>query len=311
MNPYYKDYGEYLSEEFPGIKVQKLSINAGFSCPNRNGMIGRGGCIYCDNTTFTPGYCFNSGSIVGQLEAGKQFFSRKYPSMKYLAYFQSFTNTFTDGIAETSGNPGGAIAKLDSIYRSALDVKDIVGLVIGSRPDCMPDEVIDLLCRLNRERKIIVELGAETSFDQTLQLVNRGHTWAQTEDAVRRLTDSGLSVGLHFICGLPGETEEMILSTVRRAIRLPIDSLKFHHLQVIKGTALDRMVGRGELDLNTFTLESYLDLCVRIVKTVPRKIAIERFLASSPPEKVIAPKWGIKNYEFTNLLLNRLRSCLS
>lgn len=303
MNPYFKDYGEYIGEVFPGIKVQKLSVNAGFSCPNRDGTIGRGGCIYCDNTTFTPAYCFGTKTIKSQIEAGKKFFSRKYPSMKFLAYFQSFTNTFP------GGNPGDEdnVASLERLYRDALDDEDVLGLIIGSRPDCFSDEIVAMLSALNREYPVFVELGAETSYNETLRIINRGHSWEQTCDTAIRLANAGIRVGLHLICGLPGETVTMILKNIERACRLPIDSLKLHHLQVIESTPLHRMITSGDLTVEPFSMEDYLELCVKIVATVPRNIAIERFLASAPPVKVVAPKWGIKNYEFTNLLLNRLK----
>lgn len=300
MNPYYKDYSEYLSEIFPGIKVQKLSVNVGFSCPNRDGTIGKGGCIYCDNTTFTPAYCFGVDSVKGQIESGKRFFARKYPEMKYLAYFQSYTNTFS--------RDGSGVSHLEALYIQALEEEDVVGLVIGSRPDCFPQEVVEMLGRLNRRCPVFVELGAESAHDATLRLINRGHTWSQTEDAVKRLSAAGIRTGLHLICGLPGETEEMMLQTIDRACALPIDSLKLHHLQVIDGTLLHRKMESGDMEVRPFDMEAYLGLCVRIIRRVPRHIAIERFLASSPPQKVVAPKWGVKNYEFTNLLLKRLKT---
>lgn len=305
MNPYYKDYNEYITEIFPGMKVQKLSINAGFSCPNRDGTIGRGGCIYCDNTSFTPSYCFGRNTVKEQVEAGKLFFARKYPAMKFLAYFQSYTNTFVkraNGVGVSSG-----VDSLERLYRDALEQEDVVGLIIGSRPDCFPEEVVEMLGRLNLEYPVFVELGAETSHNPTLELINRGHTWEQTCDAVDRLTKAGIRCGLHLIFGLPGETEEMMLATVERACRLPVDSLKLHHLQVIASTPLHEGYQSGRITVDPFSMDVYLELCVKIIGIVPRRIAIERFLASSPPEKVVAPKWGIKNYQFTNLLLNKLK----
>lgn len=305
MNPYYKDYNEYITEIFPGMKVQKLSINAGFSCPNRDGTIGRGGCIYCDNTSFTPSYCFGPNTVKEQVEAGKRFFARKYPAMKFLAYFQSYTNTFVkrgNGVGVSSG-----VDSLERLYRDALEQEDVVGLIIGSRPDCFPEEVVEMLGRLNLEYPVFVELGAETSHNPTLELINRGHSWEQTCDAVDRLTKAGIRCGLHLIFGLPGETEEMMLSTVERACRLPVDSLKLHHLQVIASTPLHEGYQSGRITVDPFSMDDYLELCVKIIGIVPRRIAIERFLASSPPEKVVAPKWGIKNYQFTNLLLNKLK----
>lgn len=280
-----------MREKFPGRKVQKISVNAGCSCPNRDGTIATGGCIYCDNSSFTPAYCFHSGSVASQLEEGKKFFSRKYPEMQYLAYFQSFSNTF-----------GRPLSELEALYCEAMSVEDVVGIIIGTRPDTLPEEVVGLLGRLNREVPVIVEIGAETSFDDTLRLINRGHTWAQVEDAVRRLNAAGVAVGLHLIAGLPGETDEMVLQTVGKAVALPIESLKLHHLQVLAGTRLASMWQKGEIEVKPYDVEQYIALCRKIIEMVPKHIAIERFLASSPPEKVLAPKWGLKNYQFVNML---------
>ncbi len=294
MNPYYKDYAQYLNERFPGEKIQKISINAGFSCPNRDGSIGSGGCIYCDNKSFTPSYCFESGSVSAQIEKGKKFFSKKYPRMKYLAYFQSFSNTF--------GDPGF----LEDIYYEALNEKDVVGLIIGTRPDCIDNGILTLLKSINKEYPVFVELGAESSWNTTLRLINRGHVWEKTVESVSSLHEAGLDVGLHLIMGLPGENEKMMLQTVKRVCSLPIDSLKFHHLQVLKGTKLHTMIEEKKIEIKPFDLNDYIDLCVKIINLVPPKIAIERFLASSPSESVISPKWGLKNYEFVNMLHNRL-----
>lgn len=296
MAEYYKDFGDYMAEKFPGIKVQKISVNAGFSCPNRDGTIGRGGCIYCDNSSFTPGYCFSNESISSQLNAGKAFFARKYPKMKYLAYFQSFSNTF-----------GRPVEELEQMYREAMNVEDVVGVIIGTRPDTLPQETVGMLGRLNKEMPVIVEIGAETSHDATLELINRGHSWRDVEDAVKRLHEAGISSGLHLIAGLPRETSEMTLETVRKAVALPIDSIKLHHLQILRNTRLAQLWESGKLSVEQFTVEKYIDLCIKIINLVPRKIAIERFLASSPPDKVLSPHWGLKNYEFTNLLKNKLK----
>lgn len=295
MNPFYTDYPEYLGRFFPGIKVQKISVNAGFSCPNRDGTLGYGGCIYCDNTSFTPSYCFDSGNVSEQIEAGKSFFSRKYPEMKFLAYFQSYTNTLSSDTGY-----------LENIYREAMKASDVVGIIIGTRPDSLPDNVVSLLAGLNKEKKVFVELGAESAHDQTLRLVNRGHVWDDTVSAVRRLSESGLSVGIHLIAGLPGEDDDMVLDTVRRAVELPVESLKMHHLQVLRGTPLERLLENGKISVKNYTVEDYIELCVKIIKLVPQNVAIERFLSSSPPRKVLMPKWGMKNYEFTTRLLHRL-----
>ncbi len=298
MNPFYKDYNEYIGEVFPDMKVQKISVNAGFSCPNRDGTISRGGCIYCLNESFTPGYCMSGKErgVSAQLSAGKQFFARKYPHMKYLAYFQSFTNTFAP------------VGTLESLYSEAIDTEDVVGLVVGTRPDCLPDETISILGHIAEQKPVFVELGAESSHNDTLKRINRGHDWECVCDATRRLHTAGIHVGLHLIAGLPGERPAHVLETVSRAVSLPVKSLKLHHMQVLRGTPLARMAENGTADLWLFTLDEYLDLCCRIIELVPHHICIERFLASAPPHTVLSPKWGLKNHEFTAMLHNRLRA---
>lgn len=297
MNPWYKDYSEYLAEKFPGCKVQKLSVDAGFSCPNRDGTIGKGGCIYCDNRSFTPSYCDSRESVALQLRRGKEFFARKYPEMKYLAYFQSFTGTHTS-----------AVGYLRALYEEALRQKDIVGLIVGTRPDSLPPQVLDLLEEINRTHPVFVEIGGETSHDRTLRLINRCHTWRQTVEAVEQLAARGIETGIHLIAGLPGENSEDILATVNRVKEMPVGSIKMHQLQIIRGTKLHSMWLNGEITVNSFTVDEYLDLCVSVVETIGRRIAIERFLASAPPGLVVSPNWGLKNYQFTNLLHNRLRN---
>lgn len=299
MNPYYTDYAEYLQRIFPGRKVQKLSIDAGFSCPNRDGTIGTGGCIYCDNRTFSPAYCRESESVTAQIEAGKRFFARKYPDMEYLAYFQAYTNTH------------GPIGKLMALYREALSCEGVAGLIIGTRPDCISSELLSELSALNREHPVIVEYGAETSHNATLALLNRGHTWEDTCRAAERTAEAGLSCGLHLIAGLPDETDEMILQTIGRCTQLPIDTLKIHQLQVIRGTELARRVAEGTIKVHIRTLEEYVELCARIAERVPRRIAIERFVSQAPPDITLAPRWGVKNYQFANMLLNRLKETAS
>jgi hypothetical protein len=290
----YKNYAAYLAELFPGVKVQKISINAGFQCPNRDGTIGVGGCIYCNNKAFSPAYCHEEHDVARQIAEGRAFFSRKYKEMKYLAYFQNYTNSYE------------SVARLRALYMEALSQEDVVGLVIGTRPDCVSEECLDMLAAL--DAVVMVEYGAESSHDATLRLINRGHTWEDTVRAVTLTAAKGLRCGLHLIAGLPGESDDDVLTTVERACRLPIDSLKLHHLQVLWGTRLASMVERNEIEVVPYTPERYLDLCVKIVAMVPPHIAIERFLAQSPPQMVIMPKWNLKNYQFTNLLANRLKA---
>lgn len=290
MNPYYRDFSDFLSEHFDG-KMQKLTVNAGFTCPNRDGTRGVGGCTYCNNQSFNPDYCSPQLSVADQLLRGKEFFAKKYPDMGYLAYFQAYTNTHGD------------IDRLMHLYREALGVDGVRGLIIGTRPDCMPPELLERLAGLCREGYfVMVEYGAESSHDSTLERINRCHTWAETVDAVIRTKNAGIPVGLHFIMGLPGESRGDMLQTVAEINRLPVDTVKFHQLQLIRGTRMARDVEAGLYDITRFTPEEYLDLCVAIVKTLRRDIAVERFVSQSPPELLIYPRWGLKNYQFTNRL---------
>lgn len=289
----YRDFSDFLATHFAG-KIQKISINAGFSCPNRDGTLGTGGCTYCNNQTFNPSYCAPSLTVTEQLEEGKRFFARKYPLMRYLAYFQAYTSTHGD------------IERLKSLYEEALAVDGVVGLIIGTRPDCMPDELLDYLESLAARCFVLVEYGAESSHDSTLELINRCHTWGQTVEAVNRTATRGIHVGLHMIMGLPGESLEMMLSSVDALSALPIDTVKFHQLQIIRGTRLARDIEMGLYDVPRMSVEEYIDLCAMIVQRINPSIAIERFTSQSPEELLIYPKWGLKNYQFVNLLHRRL-----
>lgn len=293
MKPY-RDYADFLAERFDG-KVQKLTVDAGFTCPNRDGTLGRGGCTYCNNRSFSPGEG-SSLSVAEQIAAGKRFFARKYPDMRYLAYFQSYTNTH------------GPIGRLLELYRQALADDEVVGLIIGTRPDCVDEALLRELAEINKEKRVIIEYGAESACDATLQLVNRCHTWADTVRAVEMTRAAGIDTGIHLILGLPGENLATMLSTVDAVNRLLPDTVKFHQLQIVRGTRLAQQWERGEVEVEEFTVEGYLDLCVEIVRRLDPRIAIERFTSSSPADLLLSPRWGLKNYEFTNLLQKRLKA---
>ena len=290
----YYDFAEFLAKHFT-YKVQKISINAGFTCPNRDGNKGKGGCTYCNNQTFNPDYCKPVMSVSEQLIKGKQFFARKYPNMKYLAYFQAYTNTY------------GELQHLKNLYEEALDVEDVVGLVIGTRPDCMPDELLQYLKELSKRVFVLVEYGVETSNNETLQIINRGHTWEDAVDAVNRTHAHGLPCGVHLIVGLPGERIEDILATADAVSILPISTVKLHQLQLIKGTRLAQQVADGEIEVMQWSAQEYIDVCLAFMRRLSPHIAIERFVSQSPEHLLISPRWGLKNYEFTNLLQNRIR----
>ena len=290
----YRDFADFLAGYFP-YKVQKLAINAGFTCPNRDGSKGIGGCTYCNNQTFNPSYCAPRLSVAEQIEEGKSFFGRKYPDMRYLAYFQAYTNTHGD------------IDRLMALYREALAQPMVEGLIIGTRPDCVPDKLLDELESLSREKFVMIEYGAETSHNVTLDRINRCHTWEDTVDAVTRTVARHIPVGLHLIIGLPGEDDQMILETIDRISALPIDTVKLHQLQLIRGTRMARDIEQGLYDVPVFTADSYIDLCCRIIERISPSIAIERFVSQSSDNLLISPRWGLKNYQFTNLLNNRIK----
>ena len=293
MSELYNEFGQWLREQFP-YKVQKISINAGFTCPNRDGTRGWGGCTYCNNQTFNPDYCRTEKSVTEQLEEGRRFFARKYPDMKYLAYFQAYTNTYGD------------TNRLIKLYEEALATPDVVGLVIGTRPDCMPDELLDYLTELNKRTFLLVEYGIESTNDNTLQRINRGHTFAETVEAVRRTAERGIRVGGHVILGLPGEGREELMFQASELSDLPLTTLKMHQLQLIRGT---RMVHEYELhptDFHLYDVDEYIDLVIDYVEHLRPDLVLERFVSQSPKSLLIAPDWGLKNHEFTARLRHRM-----
>lgn len=290
----YNDFSAWLSTLFP-YKVQKISLNAGFTCPNRDGTVGYGGCTYCNNQTFNPAYCRTEKSVTEQLEEGKQFFARKYPDMKYLAYFQAYTNTY------------GELQELKRKYEEALQVPDVVGIVIGTRPDCMPDELLDYLEELNRRTFLIVEYGVESTDNATLKRINRGHTFEAAEEAIRRTAEKGIRVGVHIILGLPGETNEQLIQQAGVLSSLPITTLKLHQLQLIKGTRMAAEFEKQPEDFHLYTADEYIDLVIDYVEHLNPRIVLERFVSQSPKELLIAPDWGLKNHEFTDKVRKRMR----
>lgn len=289
----YNEYGPWLKAQL-GMKVQKISLNAGFTCPNRDGSVGTGGCTYCNNQTFNPDYCSTSKSITQQLEEGKRFFSRKYPDMKYLAYFQAYTNTY------------GSLGSLMSKYEEALSVPDVVGIVIGTRPDCMPDVLLDYLEELNHRTFLIVEYGIESVYDSTLKRINRGHTHACTVDAINRTAARGIKVGAHVILGLPGETHDDMVNEASILSSLPISLLKLHQLQLIKGTKMAEEYETSPSDFHLFTPDEYIDLVIDFVERLRPDIILERFVSQSPSSLLAVPGWGLKNYEFVDKVRQRL-----
>ena len=253
-----------------------------------------GGCIFCDNKSFNPAYCSRQKSVTEQLEDGKQFFARKYPEMKYLAYFQAYTNTYE------------AVDKLKALYEEALAVEDVVGIVIGTRPDCVSPELFDYLEELNQRTFLIVEYGIESCNDETLRYINRGHDFACTRRAVEETARRGIFVGGHIIMGLPGEDASESLRQAPIVSSLPLTMLKIHQMQIIKGTKLAKLY--AERPFHLYTVEEYIDLITQYIQLLRKDLVLERFVTQSPSDMLIAPKWGLKNYEFTNLLNNKLKA---
>ena len=284
----YNDFGTWLRKQFPDFRVQKISIDAGFTCPNRDGRISTGGCTYCDNRTFNPSYCDRNKSIREQLKEGKDFFNRKYSDMKYLAYFQAFTNTY------------GSVDLLKKLYEEALQEEDIVGLVIGTRPDCISTPLLDYLEQLSRQTFLIVEYGIESANNETLRRINRGHTFECSKKAVEMTAERGILTGGHIILGLPGEDREESLRQAPIISSLPLNILKIHQMQIIKGTRLAEEYLQNPFPL--YTVEEYVCLIADYISLLRKDLVLERFVSQSPPELLIAPRWGLKNYQFVHLL---------
>ena len=292
--PLYNEFLVFLKRYLP-YKVQKISLNAGFTCPNRDGSKGYGGCTYCNNQTFNPDYCRTEKPITRQLEEGKLFFSRKYSEMKYLAYFQAYTNTY------------GELESLKRKYEEALSVDGVVGLVIGTRPDCMPDALLRYLEEINKHTFLLVEYGIESTNDVTLKRINRGHTFQSTIDAVERTVSCGILTGGHVILGLPGETHESIVSQAKELSQLPLTTLKMHQLQLIRGTRTALEYEQHPEDFHLFDVDEYIELVIDYVEHLRPTLVLERFVSQSPKELLIAPDWGLKNYEFIHRVQKRMK----
>lgn len=288
----YNDFGSWLRSHFP-FKVQKISVDAGFSCPNRDGRISTGGCSFCNNSTFNPPYCDKNKKIKEQLETGKRFFSRKYPDMRYMAYFQAYTNTY------------GTVEHLKSMYEEALETESVVGIVIGTRPDCVDDELLDYLAQLSRQTFVIVEYGIESANNDTLMRINRGHTFECSCRAIKETAERGIITGGHVILGLPGEDAEESLRQATLISSTKLNILKIHQLQIIRGTKLEREYQKNVFSL--YTAAEYISLLARYIRLLRKDLVLERFTSQSPKELLVAPDWGLKNHEFANLFVNYLR----
>ena len=288
----YNNYNQHLRDIF-GARIQKISINAGFTCPNRDGTKGVGGCTFCNNVSFSPEYCLPTKDVVTQMKEGIDFFSR-YHGPKYLAYFQSFTNTYS------------SLSTLKKYYESIFELDNVIGIVVATRPDCVDSYLLDYYQDIAKEKYVMIEYGIESTSDVTLQRINRGHTYSDSVRAVEETHKRGINVGAHLILGLPGERETDFISHAKKINELPLDMLKLHQLQIVKGTVLEKQWQNGSADLMTFTMNEYIDLCIRFLEQLKPTIGIERFISQSPKDLLIYPDWGVKNFEFIAKLQKRM-----
>lgn len=279
-----------------GERLQKLVIDAGFTCPNRDGTVGYGGCSYCDNAAFHPGYSIPGKSLIRQIDEGIEFHHRRYPKVNhYLAYFQSYSNTYA------------SLEKLKTLYGEALSHPSVVGLVIGTRPDCVDEEKLDYLASLAVEKVIVVEYGIESCYDKTLLRINRGHDFETARKAVEMTAKRGIDVGAHFILGLPGESREMLLDQCSVISSLPLTSVKFHQLQIVKGTRMEKEYDNNPYEFLRLNLSEYLDLVIDILERLRPDLCIERVAGEVPPRFVRETPWGlIRNDGILRLLDKRL-----
>lgn len=289
----YNDFSTHIKSVY-SERIQKVSIDAGFTCPNRDGSKGVGGCTFCNNNTFNPAYCVPTKSIASQIDQGVAFFAPKYKTQKYLAYFQAYSNTYSE------------IVDLKQKYQEALAKPEVVGLVIGTRPDCVSEELLDYFAELKNHTDLTIEYGIESTIDRTLELINRGHTYQESVDAILKTANRGITVGGHLILGLPGESYGDILSHAGEISKLPLNYLKLHQLQIVKGSQLGRDYMSGKYTGKLFTLDEYINLVIDFLELLSPKIIMERFISQSPGDLLIAPKWGVKNFEFVAKVERRL-----
>lgn len=290
-NRRFNSYSNYFTKQFGG-RVQKISIDAGFSCPNRDGKISTGGCTFCSNAAFNPSYCRPEKSIRQQIEEGIEFHQKRYRrANQYLAYFQPFSNTYKP------------LAELKRIYSEALEVPSILGIVIGTRPDLIDEAILQHLNEIQKTHYVMLEYGVESVYDETLKRVNRGHNFATAERAIRMTADYGIPCGAHFIFGLPGECKEMMLCAAEVISRLPLTTVKFHQLQIFKGTKMaDEYIQHPE-HFHLFDLEEYIDFVIDFAERLNPDIVIERFAGEVPPRFLVSEPWMKLRYDE---VLNRI-----
>lgn len=291
----FHSYAAYFRRLF-GERVQKVAVNAGFTCPNRDGTSGEGGCTFCNNGAFTPSYCTPAKSVGQQIDEGIEFHRRRYrASSRYLVYFQSFSNTYAP------------LERLRELYDEALAHPDVAGIVVGTRPDCVDEEKLDYFAEVARERYVALEYGIESTCDETLRAVNRGHDFACARRAVEMTAGRGIHVGAHFILGLPGETDEMLLAQADRINALPLTTVKFHQLQVFRGTAMAAEYDADPARFRFWEVDEYIDFFVEILRRLRPSLVVERFASEAPPRYHYGRNWGlVRNEQLLAMLEKRL-----
>lgn len=304
----YLPYSEWIKKHLGEGRIQKLSVNGGFGCPNRDGTLAFGGCTYCSNESFTPPYCHKDKPIAQQLEEGKSFFRHKYPSQRYLAYFQDYSGSYFHGAGKNGdGGIHIEVERLKPLYEEALNVDGVIGLVIATRPDCVSGQWLDYLQSLQEQGHFIeVEYGVESTHDATLRRINRGHDYATACLAVSETKRRGITTCVHLILGLEGESHEMMLNMADDMNALKPDIVKLHQLQIVKGTRLAQRYEKGENVGTLFSLDAYIDMVVQFLSRLNNDICVERFVSQVPSEYLIAPRWGMKNFEFVDRVKKRL-----
>ena len=281
----FNSYKRFLTQKF-GTRTQKLTLDAGFSCPNRDGSIGTGGCTFCLNDAFNPSYCTAQKSVSQQLDEGIQFHLNRYRRAgAYIAYFQAFSNTHAP------------LSKLKEIYQPAISHPDIKGIVVGTRPDCIDEEKLDFFAELQEKMFVSIEYGIETCDNQTLLRINRGHTFEQAQQAIQMTAKHGIHTAAHFIYGLPGETPETWFRDLDKINALPMNGIKFHQLQIVKGTPMQQEFEEKNADFYPFTMDSYIDFIVKITERLNPAFVIERFAGEVPPRYLHINRWGTIRYD--------------
>ncbi len=293
-NRRYNAYSNYIKEKYGG-RIQKVSLDAGFNCPNIDGTINTGGCIYCNNKGFNPSYCNTNDSIHNQLNEGIKFLSKRYRANKYIAYFQAYTNTY------------GHIDKLKEAYNEALSHPEISGIAIGTRPDCITEEILNYLEEIAKNKIVILEYGIESCYDKTLKLINRGHNFEKAKEAIELSANRGIHLVGHIIFGLPEESREEMLNQAKIISELPINSIKFHQLQILKDTEIAKMYEINNDIVKLFSLDEYIEFISEFLCHLRPSLIVQRLTSESPPYIRIAPFWG--NYR-TDVILNKIEKYL-